>query len=297
MVGRLPPSAILASAALAAFLSAGAACGGKKAGPPARAYQLTGEVVAVKPDRTQVTVKHEDVVGFMPAMTMPFAVKEPNELNGISVGDVLRATLMVSDEEAWLTGLQKIRTLAPAERSGRAGEPLRVELQPGMALPPIDLVGQDGRTRAFSSYRGSFVLLTFIYTSCPLPDYCPRMDRYFALLQRGILASKRLRQSVRLLSISFDPDIDTPAVLLQHARAAGANGAVWRFATAGNARAVEEFSSGLGLTIIREGNAGRQITHNLRTALVDRDGKLVRIYNGNDWNPEAVLADLAAAVK
>ena len=273
-----------------------ASCRAQKADPPARAFKLAGEVLAVKPDRTQVTVKHEDVVGFMPAMTMPFTVKEPEQLDGISVGDLLQATLMVSDEEAWLTGIQKTGTLPPEERSGPAGEPPSIELRPGMALPEIQLQVQDGRTRPLSSYRGSYLLLTFIYTSCPLPDYCPRMDNYFAALQRGILMSPPLREAVRLLSISFDPDVDTPKVLLEHAKQVGAYDAVWRFATADRAD-IDAFGAKLGLVVIREGKNGRQITHNLRTALIDRDGKLVKTYNGNDWSPEAVLADLAAAVK
>jgi protein SCO1/2 len=296
MNARLAARACGAWALLACVASGLVACSGKKPAPEARVFQLTGEVLAVKPDRTQVTVKHDDVTGFMPAMTMPFTVKDPDQLNGIFVGDLLHANLMVGEDEAWLTDIQKTGTLPPEQRSGPAGEPPTVELKPGMPLPDIELLVQDGRPRHFSSYRGSFVLLTFIYTSCPMPDYCPRMDKYFLQLQRGILMAPPLRDSIRLLSISFDPEVDTPAVLLQHAKQAGAYDAVWRFAT-GDRKIVEEFGAKVGLTVIREGKAGRQITHNLRTVLVDRDGKLVRTYNGNDWSPEAVLSDLAAAVK
>ncbi len=283
-------------AVLAALASLIVSCGGKPAESQARSFQLTGEVLAVKPDRTQVTVKHEDVVGFMPAMTMAFTVKEPEQLDAIAVGDLVHATLMVTDEESWLAGIQKTGTLPPEQRSGPSGEPPSVELRPGMALPEIELELQDGRSRAFSSYRGSFVLMTFIYTSCPLPDYCPRMDQYFLALQRGILVSPPLRSAVRLLSISFDPDVDKPGVLLQHAKDVGAYDPVWRFAT-GDRKAIDEFGAKVGLAVIREGKSGRQITHNLRTVLVDRDGRLVKTYNGNDWSPEVVLADLAAAVK
>jgi protein SCO1/2 len=290
------PRALRASAILVLVASSFTACGGKQADPPARTFQLTGEVLAIKPNRTPITVKHDDVVGFMPAMTMPFTVKEPEQLDGISVGDLLHATLEVTDDEAWLTGIQKTGTLPPEARSGPSGEPPNIELQPGMAIPELELQMQDGQTRPLSSYRGSLVLVTFIYTSCPLPEYCPRMDKYFGALQRGILMSPPLREAVRLLSISFDPDIDKPPVLLLHAKQVGAYDAVWRFATS-ERKAIDEFGARLGLTVVREGKDGRQITHNLRTVLVDRDGKLAKTYNGNDWSPEAVLADLAAAVK
>ena len=258
-----------------------------------RTFPLTGEVVAIKRDRTEVTVKHDDVVGFMPAMTMPFPVKNPAEIDGLAPGDLIKASLVITDEESMLTAITKTGSVAPEKRAIITdAAPV---LAPGEAVPDVALVGDDGRETTLASRRGSFVLVTFIYTRCPLPDYCPRMDAYFKRVQDAVTESPRLKNQVRLLSISFDPEFDTPAHLQAHARQRGANPAVWQFATAPPDR-VAAFGARFGLEVIREGVDGSNITHNLRTALVGRDGTLVKTYNGNGWSPEEVVQDLEKLV-
>ncbi len=281
------------SVALAAMAMDG--CGGEPPPPPGRQYPLEGVVLAVKPDHTEVTISHKDVKGFMPAMTMPFVIKEPTLLDGIEKGDLVKGTLVVTDDEAWLSAIEKTGRVqvGGAPPQADAGPPAVPILEPGSLLPEMDFLGEDGRTHSLASYHpGAYLVLTFIYTRCPLPDYCPRMDKYFGELQRGILADARLRRQVRLLSVSFDPAFDTPAVLTQHAADVGADAAIWQFAT-GERGAIDTFGARLGLAVLREGDGGRQITHNLRTVVVDREGRLVKTYNGNDWSPKAALADLA----
>jgi protein SCO1 len=254
-----------------------------------REFPLTGEIVAIKPDRTEVTVKHDDVIGFMQAMTMPFPIKDPAVLEGLAPGDLIRATLVISDEESFLTAITRTGSVPPAQRETvKAAVPV---LAPGEAVPDVVLVGDDGRETTLASRRGSFVLVTFIYTRCPLPDYCPRMDKYFESVQEAVKRSPRLKDQVRLLSISFDPDFDTPARLQAHARQRGADPAVWQFATASRDR-VTAFGARFGLEVIREGVDGSNITHNLRTALLGRDGTLVKTYNGSGWSPDEVVRDL-----
>ena len=254
-----------------------------------REFPLTGEIVAIKLDRTEVTVKHDDVVGFMPAMTMPFPIKDPAVLQGLAPGDLIKATLVITDEESFLATITKTGSVPPGTRAViTAAVPV---LAPGEAAPDVVLVADDGRETTLASRRGSFVLVTFIYTRCPLPDYCPRMDTYFKGIQDAVTRSPRLKNRVRLLSISFDPDFDTPARLQAHARQRGADPAVWRFATAPPDR-VAAFGARFGLEVIREGVDASSITHNLRTALVGRDGTLVKTYNGNAWSPDEVVRDL-----
>jgi protein SCO1/2 len=254
-----------------------------------REFPLTGEIVAINLDRTEVTVKHDDVVGFMEAMTMPFPVKDPALLQGLAPGDLIKATLVITDEESFLTGFTKTGSVPPGIRAAvQAAVPV---LAPGEVVPDIVLVADDGRQTTLASRRGSFVLVTFIYTRCPLPDYCPRMDAYFKRVQDAVARSPRLKSQVRLLSISFDPDFDTPALLQAHARQRGADTAVWQFATAPRDR-VAAFGARFGLEVMREGTDGSNITHNLRTALVGRDGTLVKTYNGNAWSPDEVVRDL-----
>ena len=259
-----------------------------------REFPLTGQVLSIKPDRTGANVKHDDVKGFMDAMTMDFTVKDPKELEGLQPGDLIAATLVITDEEGYLKGLTKTGT-APiaATPSAPASAP---EIKPGEAVPDVSFIGDDGKPRPLSAYRGRFVLMTFVYTRCPLPDYCPRMNAYFRALQQAIATRPGLNGKVGLLSVSFDPDFDTPARLKKTAAALGADPAIWQFVTAPRG-IVDAFGARFGLSVLREGPNGQTITHNLRTPLIGRDGRLVKQYNGNDWSPDAVVRDLEGLVR
>jgi protein SCO1 len=275
------------------------ACSGCSAPPPppanVREFPLTGEVLAIRPDRSEVQVKHDEVKGFMDAMTMWFSIKDPRLLDGIAPGDLISATLVITSEDSHLTGLRKTGSRPPGEATAPPAAPAEVLLV-GDAVPDITFTDEAGTPRPLSSYRGHYTLLTFIYTRCPLPDYCPRMNAHFAAVQRGLQADPRLRVSVRLLSVSFDPEFDTAATLAAKAKEMGADPALWHFVTA-RRDLVDEFGGKLGLSVLREGTGGQNITHNLRTALLDRDGKLARTYNGKEWSPDDVLRDLRALVK
>jgi protein SCO1/2 len=159
-------------------------------------------------------------------------------------------------------------------------------------VPDVRLTDSAGRPLQFSSLRGRVVALTFIYTRCPLPNYCPLMDRQFAAVMKRVQADDRLSSQVALLSISFDPEYDTAAVLAAHARAVGADGAVWRFATA-DRRTLDLFGARFGMVVMRE--ADGSITHNMRTAIVDRQGRLVKVLDGSDWTVDQMMADLEKA--
>jgi len=280
---------------LLAVSVAGPSCRETKPDLHPREYPLAGEVLSINPARTEITVKHGDVKGFMPAMTMPFAVKEPRQVEGLTVGDLVTATLVVNDEESYLKGIEKTGSLPPEQRTHP--QPAAVEgLAPGALIPDVALTDEAGHPLTLAAYRGRFVLFTFIYTRCPLPDYCPRMNRFFADIQKAMAAKPALKDALRLLSISFDPDRDTPSVLRSHAKQMGADPAVWHFATAPG-RKVDAFGASLGLSVTREGQADGTISHNLRTALMDRNGVLVKIYTGNDWSPDAVVRDVEALIK
>jgi protein SCO1/2 len=260
-----------------------------------REFPLTGEILSIKPDKSEIRIKHDDVKGFMEAMTMWFNIKEPRLLDGLAPGDLVKATLVVTDEESYLSSLQKTGS-RPAGEPPPATPPAVEGLQAGDRVPDITFIDEGGKARLLSSYRGAFTLITFIYTRCPLPDYCPRMNTYFGAIQRALKDQPALGRHVRLLSISFDPDYDTPARLNAKAREAGADPALWQFVTGPRER-IDAFGGTFGLSVLREGPNGQDITHNLRTALIDRDGTLVKTYNGKDWFPQDVIGDLQALVK
>jgi protein SCO1/2 len=256
--------------------------------PLAHEYRIEGQILAVNAATQEVTLRHEDIPGLMGAMTMPFKVRPSAILAGTQPGDLVNGTLVVTPTASYLTALT---TVGSMPLPGAIPGPSVPVLEPGQTVPEATLVDQDGRSRPLSAFRGRTLVLTFIYTRCPLPDYCPLMDRHFATLQRAIAAHAALRGRVQLLSVSFDPEHDTPPVLKAHARALRADPAVWTFATA-TPKTMDEVAGEFGVFVSRTAGADGPITHSLRTAIVDPDGRLVKIYDGNAWTPDQVLADL-----
>jgi protein SCO1/2 len=165
-------------------------------------------------------------------------------------------------------------------------------LAPGEQAGDALLVNQDGEPAPFSSYRGHRLAVTFIYTRCPLPDFCPMMDRHFSAVQKTLQSTPALAD-VRLLTVTLDPEFDTPAVLKAHAERRRADPAIWTFAT-GEPDEVSKFASQFGLYVERTGDRPSDIIHNLVTAVVDPEGRLVKLHTGNDWTPAALVADITA---
>lgn len=273
-------------AAVAGGLALSIACAPRVEG---RRYEIRGQVLAVSPPRREIVVRHEDIPGFMPAMTMPFAVKDEGLLEGRTPGDLVLGTLVVTDTSAWLerltkTGFEPVVSPPPVVAPGA--------LALDDLVPEATFVDTLGKTRRFAEWRGHAVALTFVFTRCPLPDFCPALDRSFARLQERVKADPVLREKARLLTVSFDPEHDTPKVLEMHASRLGADPALWVFLT-GETAAVDAFGGHFGLTVARE---SQDLTHNLRTAVVDPSGRLVRIWRGSDWAPEEVAAELRKAL-
>jgi protein SCO1/2 len=259
-----------------------------------RTFTLQGQVLSLEPARKLVTVKHEEIKGFMPAMTMPYEVRDAKLLDGLAPGDLINATLVVVSNGAFLSAIRKVGQAPlekpPAEAPNPPASAGFELLKPGEAVPDGAFVDQSGQKRRFSAFKGSPVAMTFIYTKCPLPTFCPLMDRHFAALQTSLKADASL-QAVRLVTVSFDPITDTPAVLREHAKRLNADLTRWTFLT-GDRDEIDQFAARFGVSISRAMNDARDITHNLRTVVIDRDGKIVKVYTGNDWSPDQVLADL-----
>lgn len=258
-----------------------------------RRYPLEGQVLAVHLDRRQLTVKHGDIPGFMPGMTMSFPVEPASLLEGRTPGELIKATLEVSDATGRLVAITHVGTAPLPDDSNEvamAGSVLDV----GNPVPDAALVDQHDRRRSFSEWTGTPTLLTFIYTRCPLPTFCPLMDQNFATIQRAVAEEPALRGRVRLVSVTFDPEHDTPAVLATHAARLKADPEVWTFLT-GDRVTIERFAASFGVGVIRPSGT-TEITHNLRTALIGADGRLAKIYSGSDWTPSLAVADLRAAV-
>jgi protein SCO1/2 len=256
--------------------------------PPPKQYELTGQILSIKPERSEVVVKHDDIKNFMPAMTMPYKVQEPALLTGRKPGDLIKATLVVGEVDAYLSSLnvvghRELETPAPVVDQPHV-------LEPGETVADALLVDQGGKPMPWSSFKGHRVALTFAYSRCPLPDYCPLMEKNFAAVQQAVKANPKLAD-VRLLIVTMDPDFDTPAVLKPHALDLGADPAVWTFAT-GQPAEVKRFAEQFGIHYETDQTNKWQIIHNLRTAVIDPTGRVVKTESGNFWKPADLVADL-----
>lgn len=267
--------------------------------PPPREYPVVGQIIRIDRTTSHVTIRHEDIKGFMPGMTMPFPVKDPGLLEGREPGDLIEATLLVQDTSAWIGSLRKTGHQAlPA-----AGDLPAPGLAPGDRVPDQAFTDQDGAPLALDWLDGHVAVVTFIYTRCPLPDFCPAIDSRFAQLQAMIEGGGGARgagsaggaagslANVRLLSVTIDPVYDTPAVLKAHAAKRGADPAIWRFATTGADR-LPAFGRQFGLDVRQAGSAPADIEHNLRTIVLGRDRRIVEMLTGASWSATALAARL-----
>jgi protein SCO1/2 len=280
-----------------ALLLAVAAAGCRREAPAAGLrHVVKGKAVSVDVPKRSITIAHEDIPGFMPAMTMEFVVLEKDAplLAQVSPGDEVTATLVVPDTRYWLEDLVVVKKGTP-ELSAKPARAVH-GAQPGDALPDVALVDQDGRAFRLQELRGRAYALTFVFTRCPLPEFCPLMMRNFAAAEAQIVADPALRERTRLLTISFDTKNDTPDVLRRFGgpfQRTLPPFTHWQLAT-GKDDAVRTLGSALELDYVDE---SASFTHNVRTAVVDPAGRLFRLFRGNEWKPEELVAALRQASK
>lgn len=250
---------------------------------------LRGTILSVSaPDKT-VTLKHEAIPGFMPAMTMPYRVKDPNVLTELHPGDRVTATLVDADEREFY--LDDFDVIAQASPDYKPPVVYHTPV-PGETLPNFSFLNQSGNHIHLAQFRGDVLLITFIYTRCPLSDYCPRMSRNFAQVDKALAADPAEYKRTHLLSVSFDPEYDTPPVLRSYGGAytgkfTQEDFAHWDFAAPSQADLLDvEKWFGVGVT---PGDQPGQLTHSLCTLVVGPDGKIRNWYPTNDWTPAQLL--------
>ena len=259
----------------------------------AKTYEMRGQILGINRDKLEILVKHEEIEGLMPAMTMPWKVRTANMLDTLGPGDLITSEIEVDNNQSVVTKITKIGTAKPDAPAPGGPAPSGVKyLMPGDEVPNQTFVDQDGRSRDFAAIRGGrAIAVTFIYTKCPIPTFCPAMDRQFVEAQ-SLLKAKGLETKVGLLSVSFDPKNDTPPALKQHAAKLSADPRIWTFVT-GAQPEIDRFASSMLVTLVR-GEAANpdEIGHTLRTTVIGPDGRIVKSYSGADWTPAELVADL-----
>jgi protein SCO1/2 len=259
-------------------------------------HAAKGVIIEVTPAEKKVTIKHETIPGYMQAMTMPFDVKDTNELAGLAAGDVVSFRIVVRGDEGWIDQIQK--TGATTNTPPTTG-PFRVvrdvePLSEGDVLPEYHLTNQLGQAFSTAQFKGQALAITFLFTRCPFPNFCPLMANNFTQTARKLLATPDAPTNWHLLTVSFDPENDTPEVLRNYAEAHHADPAHSTFAT-GALIDITALGEQFGLAFWKE--QGSIINHNLRTVIIDPTGRVQKIFIGNDWKPEDLVAEILKATK
>jgi protein SCO1/2 len=271
------------------------ATGGSSAAETPREYSVRGVVRRVEPERRSVVVKHEEIPGFMPAMTMPFDVQEPKELNGLKPGDQISFRMLVTTNDGWI---DRIQVVGSDTNAVATPPPVRITssvplLEAGSLLPDYTLTNELGRVIRLSEFRGQVLAFTFIFTRCPYPDFCPRMTDLFARAQKHLAGEPDAPKNVRFLSISFDPEHDTPELLRAYAERHNYDPSRWTLAT-GAWDQLEPLTGHFGLIFGRD-VPPEKMEHNLRTVVVRPSGKIQAVLPSNEWQSEDLIREIRAA--
>ncbi|HUB58929.1 MAG TPA: SCO family protein [Candidatus Micrarchaeia archaeon] len=255
-------------------------------GSSVKHYMLAGQVISKVPETHTLVVDHQEVPGFMPAMTMPYPVAAEEDISKVEPGDYIRARIVVKPDQSY--ALDKIQVTDSSHR-GPVVQPAK-SLFPGEQVPDVALLNQDGKTVRLSDFRGKTLLLTFIYTRCPLPNFCLRISSQFAALNRELAKDPQSHARTELLSISIDPTYDTPSVLhkygLAYLNEDPKGFEHWQFAVP-SPENLRKLADAFGLLYEEENN---QISHSMSTVLVDSDGRMVQEWTTNEWTTVEVLA-------
>ena len=244
-----------------------------------------------------LTVEHEEMPGYMAAMTMPFNVKDKNDIEGINVGYEISFKYTVTSEDSWIDNIILLRSSNYESKGVKKNKPAPTGAGEnyftiGDTIEDFNFLSHKNETTKLSDFRGKVIVITFIYTRCPVPNFCPRLSlRFKSALD--ILSADTLNQSAyHFLSITFDPEYDTPEMLNQYATSYKSNDHKnWTFLTPGAAES-DDFSRKVGVVVTRDEKNNLSWDHNLRTLIIDRSGEIKTILVGNLWSAEKLVDEV-----
>ena len=262
-------------------------------------YYVKGLIEEVKVERQHVRIQHEEIPNYMAAMSMIFDVRDTNELTGLTPGDYVSFRLIVLKDDAWIDRVRKLSNAPPTAlktrplyREVREVEPLKI----GDLVPDYRFTNQLGQPVLFSQFKGQALGVTFVFTRCPLPTFCPRMSGNFVDVSKALKALPNAPTNWHLFSISIDPEFDTPRVMTAYAKQFKADPARWSFLSS---TLVDTTALGeqVGLEFWRpEPSEEANISHNVRTLVIDPQGRLQKVIEGNEWKPEELVEAMVKAM-
>jgi protein SCO1/2 len=281
---------IIVTISAALFL---AGCGkGTTATEKVRRYDTHGIVQGISPDRETIDIQHEDIPGFMPSMTMPFSVHDRKEISDLKLGEPISFRVTVTEKELLVDQIKRVpaqdvhlpvATLAPPPAAADVKR-----LKEGDSVPSFSVTDQDGKSVTLETFRGKPLVLTFIFTRCAVPKFCPLMTSNFAELQNAIKDGAGPLAGTRLMSVTLDPAFDTAQILKDYGAFNHADAGIWKLVTG----APNEIDRLVGAFSVYRQTEGGTLSHGLATALVNPDGTIKKIWRGNAWSPAEIIAEI-----
>ena len=271
-------------------------------------YQVKGVIKEITPDRKQAQIEHEKIPGYMEAMTMMFDVRDPEELKGLQPNDQVTFRMVVTEKDGWIEQVKKIGTVKPPAMAAAAGEdapappPFRVvrEVEPlkvGDLMPEYKFTNEVGKAMSLSEFRGKALAITFLFTRCPYPTFCPRMASNLKKACKLLSEKSDAPKNWHLLAITIDPGFDTPAVLKEYGTRYEYDPAKWNFLT-GAEIDITAIAEQFGLMYWRpDPKQLAGISHNLRTVVIDANGRVQKILPENKWEPPELAEELIKAAR
>ena len=282
---------LLASCVALALLSCGRSTNSDER---ADHYDTRGVVRGFSPDRSTIEIQHENIPEFMPSMTMPFVTRDPKQIADLRTGDAISFRMAVTKKDFWIENVKKIRredvNVAEQKRTSPVSADRDARLTEGDKMPPFTLTNQNGERISLDTFHGNSLVLTFVFTRCPVPNFCPRMSNNFGELQETIKSSTGTLANARLLSVTLDPAYDTPKILSDYAAFHHADSKIWSFAT-GDEKEIDSLTR--AFSVYRQ-NEGGTISHGLATALINKEGRIDKIWRGNAWTPAEIIKEIQA---
>jgi len=275
-----------------------------------KVFEVKGVIKELKPNGRTAVIAHETIPDYMDAMTMDFDVKDQRELSGLKPGDSVSFRMVVTKDDGWIENVRKVAPAAPPDASqtiiigtnGTNAEALTFRRSPiveplniGEAVPDYKFTNEFGAPISLSQFKGKALAITFIFTRCPFPTFCPRMLQFFEKGQKALKAQPNAPKNWQLLSVSFDPAYDTPERLRKYSQTYAIDTNHWQWATS-DLWTIDGITGQFGLTFYRETPAALP-QHNLRTVVIDARGRLQKVFVGNEWTTDEFVAEMIKAAQ
>ncbi|MCB1120815.1 MAG: SCO family protein [Verrucomicrobiae bacterium] len=291
-------STFLFLAFLPILMTLGGGCNRNKAeaGPEVlKEFRVKGVVKRVEDEGRTLVIAHEAMPGYMAAMTMPFRTRDASESEGLAPGDEIEFTYKVAELSSWVEAIEPTGKQVEIEPGPQPADQSSKLLKSGDLFPDFHLQNEYGEPVNLKDYRGSVVALTFIFTRCPVPEYCPTMMRNFSKVEAKLKADPQAPENYQLLTVSFDSEYDTPEVLKAFGEQFGQESPQWNLLGSRDNEAIRTIGDAVGLKFAKS-DAGIY-SHNLRTAVIDPEGRLVKLFTDESWKPEELIAAMKQAAQ